>query len=243
MMENDMFPRTEDDTPPTPATILERRLIWLFLLWPAALLAIRMLAIYSNRGNLLNSPLLWLYELGMLLSPAAATVLVVIALRHHPVLHRFLKVVVAFSLFLLVLTNHASAAVASRGGFFQAWTKDYNSYSFQPLANQLVDLFSKYVTLPSFLGPLTDQNMPLLLLYLVVSQYSLLTGPYFVLLLLITPSFLALPVFWLWVVLSVLYVVLPQRAWGWVKTRAKLLWNRLFTGRSSGVSGHEISIL
>ena len=95
------------------------------------------------------------------------------------------------------------------------------------MANQLVDLFSKYVTLPSFLGPLTDQNMPLLLLYLVVSQYSLLTGPYFVLLLLITPSFLALPVFWLWVVLSVLYVVLPQRAWLWMKSSVVRGWKRV----------------
>src|SRR5450756_2993943 len=92
MIENDMFPSTEDDT---PATILERRLIWLFLLWSPALLAIRMLAVYTNRGNILNSPLLWLYEIGMLLSPIVAVVLVAISLRHHPVLHRFLKIAVA----------------------------------------------------------------------------------------------------------------------------------------------------
>jgi len=35
--------------------------------------------------------------------------------------------------------------------------------------------------------------------------------------LVLVPWWLALPVFWLWVVLSVLYVVLPQRAWGWMK--------------------------
>jgi hypothetical protein len=227
MMENDLFPRTEDDTPPTPATILERRLIWLFLLWLAALLAIRMLAVYSNRGNLLNSPLLWLYELGMLLSPVVTAILVVIALRHHPVYHRFLKVVVAFSLFLMVLTNHTSATVASRGSFFQAWTKDYNLYPSFPLADKLAGLFMKYVTLPAFLGPLTDQNMPLLFFYMAVSQYSLLIGPYFLLLLLITPSFLALPVFWLWMLLSVLYVVLPPRAWGRMRDRAKLSWKRI----------------
>jgi hypothetical protein len=215
-MENDMFPRTEDDTSATPGTILERRLIWLFLLWPAALLAIRMLAVYTNRGNLLSSPLLWLYEIGTMLSPVVAAVLVVTALRHHPVLHHFLKVAVAFSLFLMFLTNHTSATVASRGGFFQVWTKDYNLYPSFPLADKLVGLFTKYVTLPTFLGPLTDQNMPLLLFYMAVSQYSLLTGPYFLLLLLITPSFLALPVFWLSVVLSVLYVVLPPRTWKWL---------------------------
>ena len=216
MIESDMFPRTEDDTPATPATTLERRLTWLSLLWSPALLAIRMLAVYTNRGNILNSPLLWLYEIGMLLSPIVAAVLVVVALRHHPVLHRFLKVAVALSLCLLVLTNYTSASVASRGGFFQVWTKDYSLYPYFPLADKLVGLFTKYVTLPAFLGPLTDQNMPLLLFYTVVQQYSLLTGPYFLLLLLITSPSLAIPVFWLWVVLSVLYVMLPPRAWKWL---------------------------
>lgn len=225
MIENDMFPRTEDDTPATPAAILQRRLIWLYLLWSPALLAIRMLAVYTNRGNILNSPLLWLYEVGMLLSPIVAAVLVVIALRHHPVLHRFLKVAVAFSLCLMVLTNYTSASIASHGGFFQGWTKDYNLYPFFPLADKLVGLFTKYVTLPTFLGPLTDQNMPLLLFYTIIQQYSLLTGPYFLLLLLIVPPFLDLPLFWLWVVLSVLYVVLPQRARKWTGDALQRVWS------------------
>jgi hypothetical protein len=174
-----------------------------------------MLAVYTNRGNILNSPWLWLYEIGMLLSPVVEVVLVVIALHRHPVLHRFLKVAVGLSLCLMVLTNHTSATIASRGGFLQAWTKDWSLYPFLPLTEKLVGLFTKYVTLPTFLGPLTDQNMPLLLLYMVVSQYSLLIGPFFLLFLLVTPSFLALPIFWFWLVLSVLYVILPSRAWRW----------------------------
>jgi hypothetical protein len=225
MIENDMFPRTEDDTPATPATILERRLIWLLLLWSPALLAIRMLAVYTNNGNILYSPLLWLYEIGMLLSPIVAAVLVMIALRHHPVLHRFLKVAAAFSLCLMVLTNYTSASIASHGGFFQVWTKDYNLYPSFRLADKLVGLFTKYVTLPTFLGPLTDQNMPLLLFYTMTQQYSLLTGPYFLLLLLIAPSLLALPLFWLWVVLSALYVVLPSRTWGWIGNTLRRGWS------------------
>lgn len=35
--------------------------------------------------------------------------------------------------------------------------------------------------------------------------------------LILVPSWLTLPVFWLWFVLSVLYVVLPSRAWKWMK--------------------------
>ena len=217
MIENDMFPRTEDDTPAIPAAIFQRRLIWLFLLWSPALLAIR----------ILNSPWLWLYEIGMLLSLMVAAVLVVIALRHRPVLHRFLKVAITFSLCLMVLTNYTSASIASHGSFFPSWTKDYNSYSFLPFTDKLWSLFTKYVTLPTFLGPLTDQNMPLLWFCVVIQQYSLLFGPYFLLLLLVTPFFLALPIFWLWVVLSMLYVVLPLRAWRWMRTRTGSLWKRI----------------
>ena len=36
-------------------------------------------------------------------------------------------------------------------------------------------------------------------------------------LLVLVPFWLALPVFWLWVLVCVLYVVLPPRAWGWMK--------------------------
>jgi len=35
--------------------------------------------------------------------------------------------------------------------------------------------------------------------------------------LVLVPSWLALPVFWVWVLLSVLYVMLPERAWRWMK--------------------------
>ena len=36
-------------------------------------------------------------------------------------------------------------------------------------------------------------------------------------LLVLVPFWLALPIFWLWVVLSIMYVVLPLRAWGWMR--------------------------
>jgi len=81
----------------------------------------------------------------------------------------------------------------------------------------------------SFQGSRVMQHGPLLMVYQLFAF--------------VTPPSLVRLVFLLYMILSVMYVVLPRRAWGWVKTRAKLLWNRLFTGRRSGVSGHEISIL
>ncbi len=61
----------------------------------------------------------------------------------------------------------------------------------------------------------------------IFTPYALMTSVPILLLLLIIPHFLALPVYWLWVVLSVLYVVLPSRAWMWMKGGAKLLWRRV----------------
>lgn len=213
-MENDTFPRTENDTPATPATILDRRLTWLLLLWPAALMAIAWLS-----NGYPDSIQHWLYELGMFLSPVLAAVLVGIALHHRPVLHHFLKVVVVLSLVVLAATNFKCAKTASEGNLLEALTKDYNIYSTRTPIEGLVGLYSKsVVTPPSFLRPFNDQAHWLLLFLLIVFQhYSMLTGPFFLLLLLILPSFLAIPLFWLWLVLSVLYVVLPQRAWGWMK--------------------------
>jgi hypothetical protein len=81
----------------------------------------------------------------------------------------------------------------------------------------------------SFQGSRVMQHGPLLMVYQLFAFA--------------TPPSLVRLAFLLYALLSVLYVVLPQRAWGAMKNRAKLLWNRLFTGRSLGVSGHEISIL
>jgi hypothetical protein len=65
-----------------------------------------------------------------------------------------------------------------------------------------------------------DSDLPVLLPVLrspVFTPYKEMTMIPFLLPLLITPRFLAMPVFWLWLALSVLYVVLPPRAWKWMK--------------------------
>lgn len=89
MMENDMFPMTEKITPATPATILEKQLTLIFLLWPAVLIAV------TWRSLLPSFVRHWLYVLGIILSPVLAAILIGFALRHRPVLHRFLRVVSA----------------------------------------------------------------------------------------------------------------------------------------------------
>lgn len=75
-----------------------------------------------------------------------------------------------------------------------------------------------------------DSDLPVLLPVLrspVFTPYREMTIIPFLLPLLITPRVLAIPLFWLWVVLSVLYVVLPSRAWKWMKDEAKRPWRRV----------------
>jgi hypothetical protein len=53
------------------------------------------------------------------------------------------------------------------------------------------------------------------------------------LLLVLSPSWLALSVFWLWVALSVLYVVLPQRTWGWMGGALRRGWSVVWRRKSA----------
>lgn len=47
------------------------------------------------------------------------------------------------------------------------------------------------------------------------------------LLLVLSPSWLAIPVFWLWLVLSVLWVVLPPKAWKWTGDALQRSWSAI----------------
>ncbi|MEN6387867.1 MAG: hypothetical protein ABFD13_03090 [Candidatus Cryosericum sp.] len=61
----------------------------------------------------------------------------------------------------------------------------------------------------------------------IFTPYAFMTSVPILLLLLIIPHFLALPVFWLWTVLSVLYVVLTSRAWKRMGASVHEWWKKL----------------
>jgi len=90
--------------------------------------------------------------------------------------------------------------------------------------------------LPSLVGDYVgliaiDWFPEIVYLQMIVRFLGVLPGFVPLFLLVLSPSWLALPLFWLWVVLSaliILYVVLPQRrAWGWMRARAGLLQKRV----------------
>lgn len=201
-------------------TVLERRLKRNFLMWPVFQLSATLLTglLFSSLLAPVNGDYFYiLYEYVMFFSPIVTAAFVVTALRHHPILHHLLRVVVGVSLVVAVLTNYACATAASGGGFLNILRGSIR-YPDRSLLGKMLGLYDRFVALPSFVGPLTDHSTPLMLLFVGVKHWSLLASPYFLLLMIVTPSRLAFPIFWLWVVLSVVYVVLPSRTWAWLKT-------------------------
>ena len=208
-------------------TVLERRLTRNFLMWPVFQLSATFLTglLFSSLLVPVNGDYFYiLYEYAMFFSPILTAILVVTALRHRPVLHHLLRVVVGVSLVVAVLTNYTCAASASGGDFLNV-LKGSVRYPDRSLLGKMLGLYDRFVALPSFVGPLADYPTPLMLLLVGIKNWSLLASPYFLLLMVITPSRLAFPLFWLWVVLSVLYVVLPSRAWKWTGDMLQRAWS------------------
>jgi hypothetical protein len=160
----------------------------------------------------------------MFFSPIVTAVFVVIALRHRPALHHLLKVVIGVSLVVAVVTNYRCAVTASGGDFLNV-LKGSVRYPDRSLLGKMLGLYDRFVVLPFSTGLLADYPTPLMLLLEAIKKWSLLASPYFLLLMAVVPSRLALPVYWLWVVLSVLYVVLPARAWGWMGHALQRVWS------------------
>jgi len=205
-------------------SVLERRLTRNFLMWPAFQLSATLFTglLLSSLLAPVNGDYFYIfYEYLMFFSPILTAVFVVTALRHRPVLHHLLRVVVGVSLVVAMLTNYTCATAASGGDFLNV-LKGSVRYPDRSLLGKMLGLYDRFVALPSFAGPLADYPTPLMLLFVGIKHWSLLASPYFLLLMVITPSRLAFPLFWLWVGLSVLYVVLPTRAWGWMKAEVAL---------------------
>ena len=223
---------TEDGQKPRRSNV-EKWLFGILLLWPIFVL------ICDTVGTVVKMPFAdYLVFFG---SPVVAAILAGFALRRYPATRKFLKTLVGLLLITTVLWGGflRCTSLARQGELLSTIEHTYSTYSdAEPSLSMPRVIFSTYyplVSQPLFhVGP-ADANATLrgtivgafgytsLFLY----PYAPMLGPYYLLLLLITPSFLAFPVFWLWVVLSVLYVVLPQRAWLWMKSSVVRGWKRV----------------
>jgi hypothetical protein len=165
-------------------------------------------------------------------APILAAIVAVIALRHMPSAGPFLRKFVALLLLtILVLQGfYECATLAHDGSLWRVLGNifDQKIQSSTPVSSVIAVLSLPIAVTTSTLWAwmsMMSESFPYLFIFFL--PYDCIIAPYFVLLLLITPRFLAMPVFWLLVVLGVLYVVLPQRAWGSMKNRTNLLLARV----------------
>ncbi|MGB9666811.1 MAG: hypothetical protein ACPL2N_05840 [Candidatus Cryosericum sp.] len=164
-------------------------------------------------------------------SPVVAAVLAGIAIRHYPATLKFLKTLVGLLLIATILWGgfFQCASLAHKGKLLSTMEHTYTNYSdAEPSLSTPRVIFITYRSVvfdPLF--PFSDTYVDKSLrgaffvvyyyTYLILYAYTPMLGLYYLPILLITPRFLAMPVFWLCVVLCVLYVVLPRRAWAWIK--------------------------
>ncbi len=165
-------------------------------------------------------------------SPVVAAILAGIAIRHYPATRKFLKTLAGLLLITTILWGgfFQCASLAHKGKVLDTIEQTYTKYADAepPLSMPRVIIITYRTLVSQPLFPVSDADADATLrgalvgvfgyVSLFLSPYTPMLGPYYLLVLLITPPFLALPLFWLWVVLSILYVVLPPRAWGWVKS-------------------------
>jgi nitrate reductase NapE component len=212
---------------------------WLFLamfVWPVINLVIAGVFLLGQFGD-------YVLFFG---SPVVVAILAGFALRRYPATRKFLKTLVGLLLITTVLWGGflRCTSLAHQGKLLSTIEHTYSTYSdAEPSLSMPRVMFSTYcplVSQPLFhVGP-PDANATLrgtivgmfgytsLFLY----PYAPMLGPYYLLLLLITPSFLAFPVFWLWVVLSILYVVLPSRTWKWIGNTLRRAWSVVWHRKS-----------
>ncbi len=229
---------SEDGQKPRRSNV-EKWLFGILLLWPPFVL------ICDTVGTAVGMPFAdYLVFFG---SPVVAAILAGIAIRHYPATRKFLKTLVGLLLITTVLWGgfFQCASLAHKEKLRSTMKHTYFAYfDAKPLLSMpRVTLITYRSVVSQPLFPVSDADANATLrgalvgvfgyASLCLSPYTPMLGPYYLLLMLITSPFLAIPIFWLWVVLSVLYVVLPSRAWGWIGNTLRRGWS-VIRRRTSG---------
>jgi len=213
------------------------RLTMALLCWFAVLMT------FGVAVRIMPSYTMWKYGayLAYFGSPVVATIIVVIALRHYPASRPFLK---GFALVILVATALAGgfyhcATIASHGSLLKAIELAANtstgiSSSFPSSLSPTQLPISKFnAAFYYLLGMVYSPWMPLARVVPVgyLLNIAAMPWPALVLLMLVTPRVLAMPIFWLVVLLGSLYAV-PQQAWVWMKTGALRMYSGIKESRN-----------
>jgi hypothetical protein len=170
--------------------------------------------------------------------PVLAAIVVVLALRHMPSARPFLRKFVALLLLTaLVLQGlYGCAMMASHGILWKNMTEFFDQQMHGSTPEPFVIAVLSFpaaltVTISGEWMSMVSHVFPVFLLSFL--PYGYMIAPYFVLLMLVTPRFLAIPVFWLLVILGLMYVVLPSIAWKWTGDALRRAWSAVWRRKSA----------
>jgi hypothetical protein len=202
---------TSTDEKASPISSLELWLYGVLFGWPLAV------ALYGNIFGFDQNAGVW-YPIG---SSLLGLLLAIIALRNYTLARHFLRCLVAVLLISVLLAGgfYHNATLASDGSLWRTMVHTYHMYdnvqppvSRQTVISNLLDSVTHFLHHP-------DQDWRVLIPMISdhIMCYARMAAPYHTLLLLMTPRFLAMPIYYGLVLLGALYVVLPSRAWKWVR--------------------------
>lgn len=185
-----------------------------------------------------SSSHLWTYIsvlLATVVSLVVAAIVVIIAVRRLPVTRPFLRKFVALLLLMAMLGGgfYSFAAMSHEKQLYTSLSVSLNQGAQQNPATRVSPLIEileiPYFSIEHGGWQASDHSGALPML---IHPFAFMTALLCFLLMLITPPFLALPVFWLYVALSTLYAVLPSRAWKWTGDALRKAWLAVWLTRS-----------
>lgn len=163
-----------------------------------------------------------------------AAIMVAVGMRHlpstGPVLRKFVALIL---LMILLFGGFYERATLARDG--SLWRMTGDLFDREVHGSSPMPSIAAVLSLPATMtvhasGEWMSEKLPYLLIF--SNPYACMISPCFLLLMVVTPRFLAMPVSWLWVVFSVRYVVLPSRAWKWTGDVLQRAWS-VFRNRRS----------
>ncbi len=209
---------TSTDEEASPISSLELWLYGVLFGWPlAAELCGSIFAFGQSAG-------VW-YPIG---SSLLGLLLAIIALKNYTLARHFLRCLVAVLLISVLLAGgfYHNTTLASDGSLWRTIVHTYHMYdnvqppvSRQTVISNLLDSVTHFLHHP-------DQDWRVLIPMISdhIICYARMAAPYHTLLLLMTPRFLAMSVYYGLVILGALYVVLPSRAWKWTGRALHRAW-------------------
>jgi len=144
--------------------------------------------------------------------------------RYHRELNLFSKIFLAVGLLLCTFYNYQYAILKQQGVILRSFTHPYETFPY--IGTRRHDYYFSTGVFTGSAERIFPFAYDVLLLGTYIDTLAFMTGIPYILILLVLPSFLAVPFFWLWVGFSVFYIVTPYSVLKKISGRIKKIFKR-----------------